>query len=59
MNQSIKLSKWAKLNDYTYRGAYGAFRNGKIEGAKQLASGAIVVEIPDSVKDKVSDPLEK
>ncbi len=50
MKNYIKLSEWAKLNSYTYRGAFGAFQKGKIEGAKQLESGAIVVEVDTDEK---------
>jgi len=41
----IKLSEWAKLHDYTYRGAFGLFQRGKLKNSKKLESGAIVVEI--------------
>lgn len=47
-----KLSKWAKDNSYTYRGAYGLFRKGQIPGAKTLESGAIVVPKEENVKGK-------
>jgi hypothetical protein len=49
MQKYIKLSEWAKNNSYTYRGAFGAFKKGKIEGAKQLESGAIVVEVDEDL----------
>lgn len=45
--QYIKLSHWAKLNCYSYRGAFVLFQKGGIPGSKQLPSGAIVVEIDD------------
>jgi len=47
MKRNIKLSEWAKLHDYTYRGAFGLFKRGKLRNSKQLESGAIVVEIED------------
>ena len=50
---NIKLSEWAKQNSYTYRGAFGLFQKGKIEGAKQLASGSILVEVPEKSSEKV------
>jgi len=45
MAQFIKLSKWAKLNDYSYRGAYGLFKAGGIPKSKQMRSGTILVEV--------------
>lgn len=45
----IKLSEWARRNSYTYRGAFGAFKSGKIAGAEQLESGAIIVEVEEPV----------
>jgi len=43
MQTSIKLSKWAKLNGYSYRGAYELFHRGGIPNAFQLPSGAIMI----------------
>lgn len=51
--KTIKLSQWAKNNNYSYRGAFGAYQRGKIEGAFKLPSGSIVVEVADVVKPKV------
>jgi len=45
MKQRIKLSEWAKLNSYTYRGAFNVYRAGNIPGAYKNASGSILVEI--------------
>lgn len=44
----MKLSKWAKLQDVTYRTAWQWFKDGRIPGAYRLPTGPIVV--PD---DKV------
>lgn len=43
MNSSIKLSKWAKLNGYSYRGAYELYKNGGIANSYTLPSGSIMV----------------
>jgi len=53
MKKTIKLSQWAKNNNYSYRGAFGAYQRGKIPGAFKLPSGSIVVEVDDGVKPKV------
>jgi predicted site-specific integrase-resolvase len=45
MKKSIKLSEWAKLHDYTYRGAFGLFKRGKLPNSKQLKSGTILIEV--------------
>jgi len=47
MNQRIKLSKWAKLNGYTYRGAFNLWQSKSIDGAFQTSTGTILVELPD------------
>jgi predicted site-specific integrase-resolvase len=39
----MKLTKWAKLNNVTYRTAWEHFRTGKIPGAYKLCTGTIVV----------------
>lgn len=52
MSKFIKLSEWAKRHDYTYRGAFGLFQRGKLKDAKKLESGAIVVSLPDEIKNK-------
>ena len=46
--QSIKLSKWAKNNGYTYQGAYEMFARGQLQGAFRLASGSIMVALADA-----------
>jgi putative resolvase len=46
MKKKIKLSKWAKLNDYSYRGAYNVYKRGEISG-EQTKSGAILIEVDD------------
>jgi predicted site-specific integrase-resolvase len=43
----IKLSQWARDHSYTYRGAWGLFKRGGIEGAMELPSGAIMVPVPE------------
>jgi predicted site-specific integrase-resolvase len=43
----IKLSEWAKLNNYTYRGAFGLFKRGGIPDCKQFTNGTILVGKPD------------
>lgn len=47
MKKSIKLSAWAKQHSYTYRGAFGLYKRGKLVGAYQTPSGAILVELKD------------
>lgn len=47
MKRNIKLSEWARLHDYTYRGAFGLFKRGNLPNGKQLVSGTIVVEVED------------
>lgn len=42
MKKKIKLSEWAKLNNYTYRGAYNVFKRGDIKG-EQTPSGTILI----------------
>lgn len=50
----MKLSKWAKKHDVTYRSAWGYYKNGKIPGAYELESGAIMVN-DDAVAVEKSD----
>lgn len=45
----IKLSKWAKQNGYTYRGAYNKFHNNGIKGAFISDSGRIMVDISSNI----------
>lgn len=45
MKKSIKLSNWAKLNGYSYRGAYELYKRGGIPSAYTLSTGTIM--IPD------------
>lgn len=52
MKKQIKLSTWAKLHEYTYRGAFGLFKRGGIPNAYQTESRSIFVEIADNVKNK-------
>jgi len=41
------LSKWAKENDYSYRGAYNRFRKGGIEGAYKSETGRVVIPVKE------------
>jgi predicted site-specific integrase-resolvase len=53
MQGYIKLSKWAKLHDYTYHGAFLRFQSGKIKNTVQLENGTILVkDIDDQLKPK-------
>lgn len=52
MSKMIKLSEWAKMYRYTYRGAFGLFKKGGIPNSKQLPSGSILVEIEEDIKPK-------
>jgi len=49
MVKYIKLSEWAKRHDYTYRGAFGLFKRGKLPKSKRLDSGAIFIEVEENV----------
>jgi predicted site-specific integrase-resolvase len=51
MKKKIKLSEWARLHSYTYRGAYNVFKRGAIKG-EQTESGAILIDWDDNVKIK-------
>ncbi len=51
MKQRIKLSKWAKLNGYTYQGAYRLYCLGKIQNTIQTSTGTILVEIEDNTPE--------
>lgn len=49
------LSTWAKTNKVTYNQAYRSFERGQITGAKQLPTGAIIIEdIQDNSKVSVT-----
>lgn len=43
--KTVKLSTWAKDNNYTYHGAYRLFKNGGIPSAIQYTNGTILVPI--------------
>lgn len=49
---SIKLSKWAKDNGFTYQGAYELFCRGQLANAYKLPSGTILVKVDDTSKDQ-------
>ena len=68
--KSIKLSKWAKENGYSYRGAYELYHRGQLPNAYILPSGSIMVkyeEIPlnkqisvsTAIYTRVSTPKQK
>lgn len=44
INKYMKLSDYAKLNGVCYRTAYNWFHAGLIPGAKQLATGTIIID---------------
>jgi predicted site-specific integrase-resolvase len=46
--KSIKLSKWAKENGYSYQGAYELFARGQLPEAYRLASGYIMVPVKEN-----------
>lgn len=49
----MKLSQWAKLNNYTYRGAFNVFKRGLIPNCRQLSTGTIIIDdIPKKSKDE-------
>jgi predicted site-specific integrase-resolvase len=49
----MKLSQWAKKNNYSYRGAFNVFHKGLIPNSKQLANGTIIIDDPPKqVKDE-------
>lgn len=49
----MKLSQWAKRNNYTYRGAFNVFKRGLIPNSRQLPTGTIVIDEPP--KENVSE----
>jgi putative resolvase len=69
--KTIKLSHWAKLNGYSYRGAYDLFTRGQLSNAFRMESGSIFVKqdatitIPTDIPDytaiyaRVSTPKQK
>jgi len=49
----MKLSEYARLNSVTYRTAWQWYKDGKIEGAKQLNTGTVVVpDMKKPIKDE-------
>jgi putative resolvase len=66
--KNIRLSQWAKMNGYSYRGAYNAHVNGNIPNSYSLPSGTIMIRC-DSMEDskpekvaiyaRVSSPKQK
>lgn len=50
--KTMKLTNWAKLHDYTYRGAYGLFKRGGIPNSRQTESGAIEVDVGEPTLPK-------
>ena len=62
----IKLSTWAKINGYSYRGAYNRFKSGNLQQAFINETGRIVVPeaIPEQpiktiIYARVSSPKQK
>lgn len=53
--KSVKLSTWAKNNNYSYHGAYKLFKNGGIPNATQLPNGTILVNMVEDQKSKLDD----
>lgn len=51
--KNIKLSQWAKQNNYTYTGAYNLFKKGLIPDAYQLPTGTILVPTETTVNKKI------
>jgi putative resolvase len=51
MKKKIKLSEWARLHDYTYRGAYNVYQRGDIVG-EQTQSGTILIEVDETENTK-------
>lgn len=47
---NMKLSQWAKNNNYTYRGAFNVFKRGLIPNSRQLPTGTIVID--DTSKER-------
>jgi predicted site-specific integrase-resolvase len=48
MKKKIKLSEWAKLHSYTYRGAYNVWKRGDIPNSEQDLYG-ILIEVDDGL----------
>lgn len=42
----MKLSQWAKLHGYSYRGAWNVFKRGHISGAYQMPTGTVIIPEP-------------
>jgi len=55
MKSRIKLSQWAKLNNYTYTGALRIYNLGQIPGASKTASGSILVDVIEEQKHEKPD----
>lgn len=53
--KTIKLSQWAKANNYTYTGAYLKFKRGGIPNSFQDKEGSIFIEILDPLKPKTNN----
>lgn len=52
----VKLSQWAKQQGISYTTAYRWFKNGKINNAKQLETGTIMIE---SFSTNAEEKLER
>jgi hypothetical protein len=52
----IRLSEWARINGYSYSGAYNLFKQGKLPvKAEQLPSGTILVQDAPKTSCKVTE----
>ncbi len=54
----MKLSKWAKQQDITYKTAWIWFKKGLIDGAYKSKSGSIFVKETEQINEKVEN-IEK
>lgn len=57
MKRYIKLSEWAERHSYTYRGAWGKFKRGQIDGAIETPSGNLLIE--DNTEDLSCQPKKE
>lgn len=55
--KTLKLSHWAKLNGYSYRGAYDLFTRGQLSNAFRMESGSIFVhqDAPITISSDIED----
>ena len=48
----MRLRDWAKINGYTYHGAYEMYKRGQMPNAYQLPSGTIIIEENKPIKSE-------